>query len=86
MMSKIFNLIAESLEAGDEIECAFPSQHEMTRGYIVLSKKKMLFIEENRLTHKVGYLFFEIPLWAISSIDVDQDHFVTTANDGDKFS
>ena len=86
MMCKIFDVIAESLEAGDEIECAFPGQHERARGYIVLSTKKMLFAEEDHLTHGVGHLFFEIPLWAISSIDVDQDHFVTTVNDGDKYS
>lgn len=86
MMSKIFNAIAESLEVGDEIECAFPSQYERARGYIILSKKKMFFAEEDRLTHGVNHLFFEIPLWAISSIEVDQDHFVTTVNDGDKYS
>ncbi|MDQ1279440.1 MAG: hypothetical protein QG670_702 [Thermoproteota archaeon] len=86
MMSKIINVIAGSLDAGDEIECAFPSQHERTSGYIIFSKKKMFFAEEDHLTHGVGHSVFEIPLWAISSIELVQDQFVTTVNDGDNYS
>ncbi|MDQ1281291.1 MAG: hypothetical protein QG670_2556 [Thermoproteota archaeon] len=85
-MSKILDIVAEELKSGDEIECAFPSMHEGGRGYIVLSEKKMFFIEEEHLIHRLGHLFFEIPLWAINSIEVYQDQFVTTLNDGDKYS
>ncbi len=83
---KIFDVIAEHLGIGDEIECAFPGKHENKDGYIILSKKKMLFAQADHLIRGIGHLFFEIPLWTINSIDVDQDHFVIIANDGDNYS
>jgi hypothetical protein len=98
MMSRISDLVKESLNGGDEIQCVLPVQHEKTSGYIVLSKEKMLFVDEDLLTHedhfshRVGRPPFEIPLWAILSIEVDLDHknasngtvpLAVIANDGD---
>ena len=92
MMSRISDVIKESLNGGDEIQCVFPSQHEKASGYIVLSKEKMLFVEEDLFTHRAGRPLFEIPLWAILSIEVDLDHknasngtvpLAVIVNDGD---
>ncbi|MDQ1279470.1 MAG: hypothetical protein QG670_732 [Thermoproteota archaeon] len=63
MISKVFDMVAKCLEAGDEVQFLFPSQHEGTSGYVVFSKEKMLYVEEDRVTHEANDLIFEIPLW-----------------------
>ncbi|MDQ1280455.1 MAG: hypothetical protein QG670_1718 [Thermoproteota archaeon] len=100
MMSRISDIVRESLSGKDEIECVLPSQHEKTAGYIVLSKEKMIFVDEDLLTHQ--NLFsqrasrppFEIPLWAIVKIEVGLNKknplnqgapFAVILNDGDAY-
>ncbi|MDQ1281283.1 MAG: hypothetical protein QG670_2548 [Thermoproteota archaeon] len=85
-MNKMFNIIVEHLNIEDEIECAFPCQHEGALGYIILSKKRMFFIKEDLLTRGIEQVFFEIPLWAISSIEEGEYSFITIVNDREKYS
>ena len=100
MMSRITDIARECLSGKDEIQCILPIQHERTAGYMLLSKEKMIFVDEeilmrqDRFSHGSSRPPFQIPLWAIFKIETNLDYknssnpvepFAVILNDGDAY-
>jgi len=61
MSSKYLELAQKNLESGDDIEKTYSGNCDRKYGYLLMSKKKLLFISEEGLFSKKYNLVFDIP-------------------------
>ena len=64
-----------NLEGGDEVQDSWKGKYEYENsdGYIVLSKKKLLFVADSDILHKNTRLLLQIPYKKIAKIEC-KDH------------
>ena len=67
------DVIKGSLESGDEQKYAFEGRSDKKAGYMVLSKKKVLFIEEHGFLHKTATLVFNDAYKDISRVECNKN-------------
>ena len=67
-MAKRFELTNRSLEPGDEVQYSTSGSYRGSRGRIVMSKERILFVEEKGFIRLTPYLLLEIPYDEISEV------------------
>lgn len=70
------------LEPGDKVEKNWPAQCDGRNGYIVLSKRKLLFIEEKGFLRMTYNLILDIPYEKIDKITVEYPRKLTLTEEG----
>ena len=65
---KWFDLATKSLVRGDEEQYNWPARYDSKSGYVVLSKEKLLFVEEHGFIHTSASLLLDIPYDQINTI------------------
>jgi len=67
------------------VEHSWPGTYNEHSGYVVFSKEKLLFVEEEGFVFKTGTLLLETTYDKIGKVDVRNDsHLVLTMDDGAK--
>lgn len=84
MSEKWLDVVKGSLEAGDEKQYIWEGQYDKKNGYIVLSKKKVLFVEEHGLLHKTATLILDDPYKNISKIEIGKNQLELVDTNGAK--
>ena len=82
MVEKWLDIVKGSLEAGDEMQYHWDVQYDKKNGYLVLSKKKVLFVEEHGLLHKTATLILDDPYKNISKTEIVRNQLELIDADG----
>ena len=69
-MSEWVNMVKERLGSEDQMQKNYYANFERTAGFIVMSNKKLLFIEEKGFLHKTHNIILEIPYEKIREIAI----------------
>lgn len=84
-LPKWFDIAEQNLGPGDEVEHSWPGTLNEHSGYVVFSKEKLLFVEEEGFVFKTGTLLLETTYDKIGKVDVRNDsQLVLTMDDGVK--
>jgi hypothetical protein len=84
---KWFELARKSLEKGDEEQYSWPGTYNNKSGHVVLSKEKLLFVEERGFIHTSADLLLEISYDKINTIRTEaKSQLEITTVDGMKRS
>lgn len=82
MSQKWMDVAKANLEAGDEKQFVFPAQYDKKNGWAVLSKKKILFVEEHGFMRTTDSLVFNDPYKDISKVEVQGNQVKITNTNG----
>jgi hypothetical protein len=77
-MEKYLELATQKLGSGDAIVRTWPGFYNGTHGYIVLSKKKLLFVTEKGSFRKTAELMLEMEYDQITGEAKNKDQLVLT--------
>ena len=84
-LPKWFDIAEQRLGPGDEVEHSWPGTYNEHSGYVVFSKEKLLFVEEEGFVFKTGTLLLETTYDKIGKVTVRNDNLmVLTMDDGAK--
>ena len=73
MPEKWLDVVKDNIESGDEKQISWQGRLEKKNGYIVLTKKKVLFIEEHGFLNKTATLMFNHTYNDISKVEIQGD-------------
>lgn len=68
MTEKWFNLATTSLDKEDKEQYTWPGRYNNKHGHIVLSKEKLVFVEEHGFFHTSASVLLDIPYDQIDTI------------------
>jgi hypothetical protein len=71
-LPRYFDLASKRLEAGDAVEASWPGSYGGRSGYLVLSRKKILFVEERGLIRTTVEVLWEKPYGEITGVETDR--------------
>ena len=77
-------MVEKNLNKRDEIKHYWPGRFNGKNGYLVLSKKRVLFIEEHGIIHRKANLLLDLPYEKISKVIRPQPQLEITMVDGTK--
>ncbi|MDQ1280000.1 MAG: hypothetical protein QG670_1262 [Thermoproteota archaeon] len=72
------------LEPEDRIQKSYAARHNGVSGYFLMSKKRLLFIEEKGFLQKRYYLILDVPYEKITGITAEDSRELTIVEVGDK--
>jgi hypothetical protein len=85
-MPRYFELASKGLEAGDAVEASWPGYYGDRSCYLVLSRKKMLFVGERGLIRTTAEVLLEKPYREITGVETDrQGRMEFTDNKREKY-
>ena len=82
MANKWLDFAKDNLESGDEVQISLRGRSEKKHGYLVLSKKKALFITEQGFLSKTATLLFNDPYKNINTVELNGRHLKLVNVDG----
>ncbi len=71
-----FDLAQNKLDRGDKIQKSYFVKFDGKRGYLMMSNKKLLFVEEKGFLSKTYNLVLEIPYKKVSEVNVERNQLV----------
>jgi hypothetical protein len=82
---KWLDMAGRKLEAGDVVKFTWPGSYKGAWGYIVLSKEKMLFVEEHGLIRTSYEIPLELPYKDIDKVETEGNRVEITGIKGEKY-
>jgi len=86
MSAEWTDIVKNKLENKDKMQKSYYIKHNGISGFLVLSKNKLLFIEEKGFLRKKYTLALEIPYNKIGNITVENSTRLSISEDGKKHS
>jgi hypothetical protein len=84
-LPKYYDLASRRLEAGDAVKASWPGSYGGKSGYLVLSKMKILFLEERGIIRTTVQVLWEKPYREITEVETDRrGRMELTDNNGEK--
>ena len=71
-----FDLAQNKLDRGDQIQKSYFVKFDGKKGYLMMSNKKLLFVEEKGSLRKTYSLVLEIPYKKVSEVTVERNQLV----------
>lgn len=68
---KWYDLAEKNLDQGDKIQKSFRGKFDGEKGYIIMSNRKLQFLQEEGFLHKVYYLILDLPYEKIRKISCE---------------
>jgi len=77
-----FDLAKNRLDPGDQVQKSYFVRCDGKKGYIMMSNKKLFFVEENGFLHKSYNLDLEIPYEKVGEITFESGQLTLTDSEG----
>lgn len=85
MVDKWLEMGQKNLEQGDTIERTYPAMYNRKSGYLLVAKKKLMFVSEEGLFGKKYNMMFDMPYQRIGNIAQTKNYVLEiTETDGRK--
>ena len=82
MAEKWFNKAIHNLEGDDIVQSSWPGTYNGKHGYIVLSKERLLFVEEHGLLHHTSHVILNLPYKHITNCTMKPYQLELATTDG----
>ena len=82
MAEKWLDVVKDNLEKRDEVQISLRGRYDKKNGYLVLSKKKALFVAEQGFLSKTTSLSFNDPYTKITAGELSGRHLKLVNSDG----
>jgi hypothetical protein len=81
-MPNWLDVVLDRIGSEDEDKLNYPAHYDGKSGYLVLSQRRLLFVEERGFIHKTDTVILDVPYEKITRITVEDGTLVFTEVDG----